>query len=387
MGSQGPRLLLAVFSHERFVGLRNLLSSIEHHMDDAHVYVFDDNSTDPRIGRLLDEKANSINLRWVTTGDGAPEENRLGGLYRNINRALNVAIKEEYDLLLLLQDDHQILWFDGSILDQVHEFFVNHEEALMLDPRFIRRIQYHSSYGGEVNDPAISMRRGAIAVGFIPPKRAKQIGYRFGLSERESSDKALALGKRCYKSRLPFVADIPVTARFHIRPPFFRGRLWHPNDEERLACEPILKPFRDDDLNKVRSVPNDCAIFAEDVVRRTDGQDELYPHSYNTRLFGRYRALTLSAWLSEIRRSGGMRRLEPISSFHRHRRSRWTSFSLRMQRTNRLWSYVAYFVDSAKTGLFFVFLYPPIRWCMRRESKKFMNQLIGDEKASTLRYE
>lgn len=373
--SPGPRLLVAIFSHERFVTLRNLLKSIECFIGNADVYVFDDHSPDPRIGRLLKEKANATTFRWTTTDKHAIAENRLGGLYENLNRALRIGIEEEYDLLLLLQDDHQILWFDSILPAQVHAFFDGNQDALMLDPRFIRRIQFHSSYGGDAGDAAISMRRGAVAVGFISPKRAEQIGFRFGHSERESSNLALKLGKRCYKCRLPFVADIPVMASFHLAPPFFRGRLWRLEDEDRFACEPILEPLSENDVNLVKTVPMNCAIFAEDVVRRTDGHAALYPHSYNTSLFGRYRILTTSAWLSEFRRIGRVRRLEPLPPPVPYRRSPFRSFSLRMQQQNRLWSYAVYLIDTCKTVIFFALLYPIIRAWMRRESNRFTRKL------------
>jgi hypothetical protein len=370
-----PRLLVAIFSFERFVELRNLLRSIEQQMGDVDLYVFDDNSSNPCVGKFLESMEVNGRLRWERSDSDASGKGRLGGLYHNLNRALSVGIEEEYDLLLLLQDDHQILWFEQDIVQKTFDFFRRHEDALMLDPRFIRRIQFHASYAASEMDAAISMRRGAIAVGFIAPWRAEKIGFRFGRTERESSDIALALGKRCFKSRLPFVADIPVVASFHCSRPFFQGHLWYDADRERFVDNPILKPLSQSDLQMIKAVPKHSAIFAEDVVRRADGRPALYPHSFNTSLFSRYRVLTLSAWWAELCRGNRIRRLPPLSSLVLHKRSRWTAFIRRKQQTSRLWSYGIYIVDTAKTALFFLFLYRLIGLWMRRESRKFMRQL------------
>jgi hypothetical protein len=373
------RLLIAVFSHERFVGLRNLLNSIRRFVPAADIYVFDDASRDSRIPGLLTAEQAKGGLRW-DSGLSDSRSQRLGSLYENLNRALERSIDEKYDLLLLLQDDHQILWFDDTILTDVVEFFGKVEDGLVLDPRFIRYSSYSARFADR-SQLAQVIPRGSYPLGFLSPKKVAKIGFRFADSERASSERALQLGMSVYQLLRPFLAEIPVMMRFCLRPPLFRGKQWL---DEHLADppdRPILKPLSGREVRLIKACPADRGILAEDFVQRNDVDSFLVPHYHHGASLDRYREVTLSSWLRLIASPALRARFLPERPSQIVPRSAsaasmlWRNRYPMIGRIMLLW-------ESIKTAAFLLLVYPLIRYSTLRNSRRFRKILDSQAKIS-----
>ena len=377
MSNCNLRLLVSIFSHERFIGLRNAVLSVERFIPSADILIIDDESLDSRIPHFLDEQAKRGKLRWRRTEKvDACADRRLGNLHSNMNAALRTAVESQYNLLLLLQDDQQILWLEDGMLSAVYKFLSESDDALMLDPRFMRFTTISKRFKFEQVEFALAMPRGAVDVGFIAPSHAAKIGFTFGGSERESSNRAIALGQRCYQSRLPFVADVPTYLSLHLRPPFFRGRQWEQDSEAEFSQCPILRPLDTREINLIKSCPIDKGIIAEDVVQRNDGRSYLLPHYYNATALDRYRQLVLTNWMEFLaRRSAHGRDLSGSPPDAPHASAKEIGSGMRLRHRVPTIGRVMLLWESVKTGLFLLFIYPVIRVWMRRNSQSFLHSL------------
>lgn len=96
-------MLFCVFSFNRGQFLENCVRSIEQCAPDARLAVFDDDSDDPATREVLARIAS----RHPVIRPGKASTHRLGGLYGNMQSALEYARDE--DIVCFLQDDMQLV--------------------------------------------------------------------------------------------------------------------------------------------------------------------------------------------------------------------------------------------------------------------------------------
>lgn len=96
-------LTIAVMTYNRPDYLRNCIASLDRHAPDATIHIFDDQSKDTDQLAYLEELAGKDNIK-IFPGSG--EKSQHGGLYRNMQLALDTCKTE---ILLFLQDDTQLV--------------------------------------------------------------------------------------------------------------------------------------------------------------------------------------------------------------------------------------------------------------------------------------
>ena len=91
---------VAIFSYNRPAYLKNAVGSVRRNIPEGRLRIYDDGSDDPEMCAYLEEMSYSV----ARTGSEASSKH--GGLYENMQRALDAA---QEDYLILMQDDTQIV--------------------------------------------------------------------------------------------------------------------------------------------------------------------------------------------------------------------------------------------------------------------------------------
>jgi glycosyltransferase involved in cell wall biosynthesis len=133
MSTDSPAMLFCVFSYNRGQFLENCVHSIERCIAQARIVVFDDNSTDTSTVAALDR----IATRHRVIRSGPPSKHRLGGLYGNMQTALELNHAE--DLLCFLQDDMQVVRsVTSSDIEGVERAFRQCQDLAFIQPCFLK---------------------------------------------------------------------------------------------------------------------------------------------------------------------------------------------------------------------------------------------------------
>jgi glycosyltransferase involved in cell wall biosynthesis len=200
-GAAVQGITVAVFSYNRGGYLRNCVASVRRNMPFAEVRVYDDTSTDPETVAVL----RALDVPVVQPGHA--EAGRHGGLYANMNRALDEA---QTGLILFLQEDMQVvrpvqpveLQQIGLILGAGRAFvFPGFMKASSL-PKYRRQMRADPSlraYVGQADDPG---RITYVDVMIADVARLRAVGWRFQGNERANAAQAGGLF-----ADMPYMAD------------------------------------------------------------------------------------------------------------------------------------------------------------------------------------
>ena len=174
---------LFVFSYNRGRYLRNCIESIRRHAAHLPVTVIDDGSSDPEVAGVLQEYAD--HLRVVRSTD-AIRGHYLGGLYPNMNHAIDVASS---DIALFIQEDMQLVRdFTKGDVEHARCFFERYPNSLELHNCFFKRTHGpRDRCGMEIDwDVPVYFRSADAkgskyfsAVGLFNVYRIRETGFRF----------------------------------------------------------------------------------------------------------------------------------------------------------------------------------------------------------------
>jgi glycosyltransferase involved in cell wall biosynthesis len=121
---------VAIFAYNRPDYLKNAVDSVLRHIPGARLRIYDDCSDEPAMLAYLSSLGEIVVRREVASHD------RHGGLYANMNRALNGA---ERPLLLMLQDDMQVVrQFDAKDLEALDRLFGSNPKMAFVCPLFMK---------------------------------------------------------------------------------------------------------------------------------------------------------------------------------------------------------------------------------------------------------
>jgi len=205
--------------------LENCLRSIERSVVDAEIIVYDDTSTDPETVAILERTA--TDHRVVVTGNTGAEGNKCGGLYNNMQTALDDAPDDE--MICFMQDDTQMVRnLDQQDLNDVRYFFDAKPDAAFLQPAFLRGADRHrnaritrfdddtNGYYRENSTQSVGIYFSAISIAHVGRLRA--CGWRYSSRERENEMQARQHFSRMGFTKNPFMMWLPSV-------PAYRGKI------------------------------------------------------------------------------------------------------------------------------------------------------------------
>lgn len=171
--------VICVFSYNRGQLLVNLVGSARTFYPEFDIVIFDDSSNDAAtrdILHLLQDKGVII-----IGSNKRTDDSKHGGLYAQMNMALNHAINQGYDYAYFVQDDMQFLWRDDTLEKHTKTVFQK-QECVMCNYNFLQKILKD---GIDQRLPAIDAHvfsfagNGVADTGVIDIKKASLIGLHF----------------------------------------------------------------------------------------------------------------------------------------------------------------------------------------------------------------
>ncbi len=191
-------MLFCIFSFNRGQFLRNCVQSIERSAPHARIAVFDDNSYDDFTREVLED----ISRRHTVLQPGKTSTHKLGGLYGNMQSALEYARDEQ--LVCFIQDDMQVVrQISEQEVEDIHGIFAADPELAFIQPCFLKgcnrardvaTLQYDADKKAYFRkDTSQSAGRHFSAVLITKPARLLEKNWVFARSEPENDLQARQL--------------------------------------------------------------------------------------------------------------------------------------------------------------------------------------------------
>lgn len=218
-------LCVFVFSFNRGIFLENCLHSIEQCLTGVKTVIFDDNSTDPDTR----ERLSKISERHeVIRPNASGNEVKTGGLYSNMNHAIEYALSNSLSRVIFIQDDMQFVRrLTKEDFEAYDKYFEFHNNSIQISTTFVRRLSadtflqdHYISKEGQAYIRRSESERGKSnfsAVGVFDVNRVVDIFGNFEIGEGLNSQKARSLSLVCGRAIFPDMCWLPY-------PPSFRGK-------------------------------------------------------------------------------------------------------------------------------------------------------------------
>lgn len=210
------KYLNAVFTYNRPIHLKNCVNSFIEYGPEGDLLVVDDGSSMEEQRRYLDELAAAGAPRilvWRRTRSGSAGEQRLGGLYANMQSVYDFAAAEGYDYVFFIQDDQQFMWKNPGFWKSVERIFKHHPETLIVRPVFDKLIFSHDVLNRlaqcEVCQGILFKKSWYAAVGIVRVEQLKAIDWSFRATEGQNNDQSREMGLSMYLMSDPILAFVP----------------------------------------------------------------------------------------------------------------------------------------------------------------------------------
>ncbi len=251
------RLLSAIFSYQRYHLFRNTVDSFFAFGPDSDLLIVDDGSDDPRILAYLAEIAKRPRVTVIRRDrEGGAQH---GGLYPNMNLAVDHAVEGGYSHIFFLQDDVQFLWKDDDFCKRVEHVFRTQPDAAMVNCFFFKGIvarQMRERLIPFTEADAWHLTPYAIVdIGIMPLALLQEKKWRFGNTESGNSKHWVDWGYKLYALRMPTLAFVPWP---QVRS---AGRSFGYERKPRRAY--FLKPLDAAQIEKLKNMPLSAIPYQE----------------------------------------------------------------------------------------------------------------------------
>jgi hypothetical protein len=242
------RVLHVVVGHGLRTYFVNSVRSVRSVAPDDEILVVDNASPD---SRLIDElkrlAGDDPKMRLLLRDSNSLVNGKVGGLYDAYRDAFEIAMREGFDYVHLVQGDLQVLWWDDDVVSRAAEIFA---AAPLCVNIFVCMLSTDWEFDGTLVDADVeNLTRirdfGLLDLGLYDLNRWKQLGMSFDNDEREHGTKYLSEGFSviCH----PWPTDAPIPWPAVVRRGVQRGR-------EIKPVKPfLLKPLTALEIEKVKS--------------------------------------------------------------------------------------------------------------------------------------
>lgn len=276
-------LSVAIFSYNRGKYLKNLLNSLDRHLPEARVVVYDDDSDDAYTKQVLAETHHRVSR-------GAPVaiSKRHGNLYGNMQKALEDC---ETRFLLFLQDDNQIVRDVGAGTFAAIEAAFAHQDVAFARMQLLKQRRHSRLLSQLAPDPNARLYWPNVAMAELPwghvywdviladTAKLRAANWTFQESERDNQIQARGLFRCAPYLADPFVSYCPEVSVYRNRKLYLSSRIV---DLERQGAICRYIPMTADENRAFTTRPLDIMPLAEDFLK-TDPSDVKRPfedHDY-----------------------------------------------------------------------------------------------------------
>lgn len=264
-----------VFSFNRGAELRNCINSIERNLPGASIDIYDDGSDDPETVTALSRFQGSHNV--VIRRESSSHKH--GGLYANMQCALDAACQQSEKFCCFIQDDMQIVRpVDARDISAIETYFQARPSSAFLSPNFAkgrpRDLPKETHFFDEVAGAYIAKPRKQSAgiyyadVFIAQPVQLNASGWKFQDGEPQNELQAKALYAEMGALFAPFAMWLPYGTAYRGK----RKTLALKLAERIRRCG--FYPFQDmgeDAVNKLRSRAADELPTAESYLSLEGG--------------------------------------------------------------------------------------------------------------------
>jgi hypothetical protein len=215
---------------------------------DDQILVVDNASSDSKLRTDLASIASSDpRLRLILRESNDLTNGKVGGLYDAYREAFEIALRDQFDYVHLVQGDMQVLWWDQEILSTAQEIFSSNPHCVNIytclfssDRRFDVGLE---EFGPERRRRFVQF--GLTDLGLYDLERWRKFGVHFDNDELEHGKRCLEEGFTVICHPWPTDAQIPWPAVF--RNGIQRGR------EVALVKPFLLQPMTELDFKEMKA--------------------------------------------------------------------------------------------------------------------------------------
>jgi hypothetical protein len=232
-------------------GLRNCflnaVRSIRSVAPDDEVLIVDNASPDTALrNELARVAAEDPRMRLILRNSNNLTNEKVGGLYDAYRESFDLAIREEFEFLHLVQGDMQVLWWDDEVVSRAANIFDSEMHCVNI---FTQLLNSDTSFSDTLERPSggelTRLRHyGLTDTGIYHLARWQEFDMSFANHEHGHAQKYLAQGFKVICHPWPTVAPIPWPAV--VRKGLQLGR-------EVVAVKPfLLKPLALEDISGLK---------------------------------------------------------------------------------------------------------------------------------------
>lgn len=207
--------LICIFSYNMGASLERCIQSTQKMCEGFDLAIIDDQSEDPETQSVLERHKGAF--RFYFLSQGKKEGKKHGNLYENIQAMCDLAIREGYEYIFLVQDDMQFVRpMNEGICQQYTSLFEASENVLQVDPRFLRRSEQYEildklkAYQFAEGD----LRRSYADVGILRLSILKSLAWTFRASEGENKRALAEMGYVRLFPYSPVITHVPFPVTF-----------------------------------------------------------------------------------------------------------------------------------------------------------------------------
>jgi hypothetical protein len=206
------RVIHIVVGHGLRTYFLNAVRSVRSVAPDDEILVVDNASPDQRLRDELREIAdNDPKMRLLLRDSNSLVNGKVGGLYDAYRDAFEIALREEFDYVHLVQGDLQVLWWDDDVVRRAAEIFAAEPLCVNIFMCMLSTDwEFHGSLVESSVDKLPKIRHlGLLDMGLYDLDRWKRLGVFFDNDEIEHGTRYLLEGFSVIYHPWPTEAPIP----------------------------------------------------------------------------------------------------------------------------------------------------------------------------------
>lgn len=210
--SRRPRVLHVVVGHGLRTYFLNAVRSVRWAAPDDEILVVDNASPDQRLREDLTTIAlDDPKMRLLFRDSNSLVNRKVGGLYDAYRDAFEIAIREEFDYVHLIQGDLQVLWWDSDVMTRAKEIFASDPLCVNI---FMCLLPADREFDGSLLESSVDQlprirEYGLVDLGLYDLERWRDLGVSFDNDELEHGRRYLSLGYKVICHPWPTDAPIP----------------------------------------------------------------------------------------------------------------------------------------------------------------------------------
>lgn len=247
-GAIRKRVIHVVVGHGLRTYFVNAIRSVRSVAPDDEILVVDNDSPDQELrDELTRISDDDPKMKLLLRHSNSLINGKVGGLYDAYRDAFEIAIREKFDYVHIVQGDLQVLWWDDDVVSRAAEIFAANPTCVNIFMCMLSTDWSHldSFVGSDVDDLKRMRGTGLLDLGLYDLERWKSLGVFFDNDELDHRTRYFSEGFSviCH----PWPTDAPIPWPAVVRKGVQQGK------EVRLVKPYLLKPISATGVEKLKA--------------------------------------------------------------------------------------------------------------------------------------